>query len=489
MAKRDRVVIIVSDNNYVEHTKSLIMNCRIQGNYDGDFAIVCPVASSAAHTFTDLGFYVVERDGENFFLKFQMFDEYFRKWRKAIYMDCDVIVQDDLNRLFDLLDTHDLWMDTEDCSTLQSFHKDKERHLHEEVYTHMIKNYPHVNNQTFNTGVVVFYPHSIPDNAPKTLMDIQREIEPANRLENGGTDQQVINLLLGNKCKKIEKKMVCFWGLAEPQNDVDSEYRKYKKGDKPVIVHYSRWYSPWIEKTPDADAYMCRRLNRPCNDIYKENLRLFNETYHKVEREKTLESLCDFYGTDKIDIGYLPYYKKHLPEKVNKFLEIGTWKGGGIRTFKDYYNGAGEFHALNISFGGEIISIPSLHLLGIKPHEGNQSDVNYLWSIKDKFGVIIDDGSHHSDEQIISFKHLFLNNMEEGGVYVIEDVFGHKNEFWRRGKVNTPEDTIMGVMRKYLNGGTLTSQLISESESNQLMSIIDEVNIYDDQIIFCTKKK
>lgn len=202
----------------------------------------------------------------------------------------------------------------------------------------------------------------------------------------------------------------------------------------------------------------------------------------------TLGELFKQYGSDKENHGYGELYEKYLPSKVNKFIEIGTWKGGSIQAFREYYNNEGEFHTLNISFGGDIITLEELHKLKIIAHEGNQSDINYLCSIHDKFDVWVDDGSHHSDEQVISFKHLFLNNMPEHGLYVIEDVFGHKDAYWRRNVIANAEDTIMGVMRKYLNGGTLTSQLISEQESNQLMSIMGDVNIHNDQIIFINRK-
>jgi len=110
---------------------------------------------------------------------------------------------------------------------------------------------------------------------------IQQEIEPINRLENMGTDQQILNLLLWDLCKKIPNKLVCFWGLAEPQNDVDSGWRQFKKGDIPVAIHYSRWYNQWINKTPDMDAYMNRKLGIPCHDLYKENLSKFDNIFLK----------------------------------------------------------------------------------------------------------------------------------------------------------------------------------------------------------------
>lgn len=189
---------------------------------------------------------------------------------------------------------------------------------------------------------------------------------------------------------------------------------------------------------------------------------------------------------------YAQYYEKHLPEKVNKLMEIGCWKAAGIKSFKEYYSSEGEFHVMDYIFGGEITSIAELKIMNVIPHRGSLDDIGFLKSLKEIFTVIIDDGSHHSDSQIISFKQLFTNNLESEGLYIIEDVYGHlpdpEGNYWRRGNVNTAGDTIMGVVNKFLAGGDLVSQFFSKEESDLIIPLIKEINIYDDKIIFISKK-
>lgn len=50
----------------------------------------------------------------------------------------------------------------------------------------------------------------------------------------------------------------------------------------------------------------------------------------------TLDEIFIKNGTDKSSLShnYASAYEKHLPSKVNKFLEIGCYKGAGIRSFK-----------------------------------------------------------------------------------------------------------------------------------------------------------
>jgi len=203
----------------------------------------------------------------------------------------------------------------------------------------------------------------------------------------------------------------------------------------------------------------------------------------------SLDELALKHGTDKSSVNhnYCPLYEKHLPEKVNHFLEIGVWKGASIKMFKEWYNDQGEFFAMDV-FGGEVISECSLMNLGITPYKCSQSDIPFLKNIPHKFDVLIEDGSHHSDEQVITFRHMFKNNIADGGVYCLEDVHCCKDSYWWRGVVKKFEDTALGIFQKYLNGGTLECDFITFAESNELMSMIESVDIYNESIIFIKKK-
>ncbi len=281
---QDKIIVFVADENYSDHVKSIAANCRIQGNYTGEFAVICPPNSQVSADFKRYGFNVLERDSKTFFRKFYVFDEYFKQWDKVLYLDCDVVVQDDLENIFKLLEIDDtkIWMDTEDSTTMLSFWRDTKQGEHKHLYDAMREKYPHVDNQTFNTCLMLFNPKYIPNGTPQKLIEIQEEFREVNNPDEWGTDQQILNLLFWHQGRKIADKLIVFWGLAEPQNDVDSEYRMYKKGDIPTAIHLSRWYSQWIKKTPDMDAYFNHKLQKPNFDIYIENLELFNSKINKT---------------------------------------------------------------------------------------------------------------------------------------------------------------------------------------------------------------
>lgn len=141
-----------------------------------------------------------------------------------------------------------------------------------------------------------------------------------------------------------------------------------------------------------------------------------------------LSYLAQKYGTDKLQHGYIPYYEKHLPKEPGRLLEIGCFKGASLRMWREYFPAA-ELHTIDLFHENkQPDDIFNLHC-----HKGSQSDLNFLKSITQKFDVIIDDGSHNSEDQIISFERLFHHNLIPGGVYVCEDLHCCKEEFYRNG--------------------------------------------------------
>lgn len=208
---------------------------------------------------------------------------------------------------------------------------------------------------------------------------------------------------------------------------------------------------------------------------------------------KSLDFLFDKYESDKGNTNhkYGQYYEKHLPVTINKFLEIGTWKFGGLKAFQEWYEGKGEFYGLNYTYGGEIPTRQQAELWGFKTYEGNHDDIKFLQSITGQFEVIVEDGSHHSDSQINIFKQMFVNNVTPNGVYVIEDIFGHadgeEGKYWRRGKVSHASQTIIPVLQIFIQSGSLFSELITVEESRIIAPLIKSVDIYQNKIVFITK--
>jgi hypothetical protein len=169
---------------------------------------------------------------------------------------------------------------------------------------------------------------------------------------------------------------------------------------------------------------------------------IIDRTYPAYRREPN-------YAGGKDICGYFPLYEKHLPERVDNFLEIGIAMGISIKMFRDYYKGMGEFHALNMDWGNAgVISKRALQEWGVTCHEGNQADVDFLKTIKTQFDVIIDDGSHRSDHQITTFRQMFEHNLKPGGLYIVEDLHCCLESYWW-GEVGGFEGTLLYLLLGY----------------------------------------
>jgi len=226
---------------------------------------------------------------------------------------------------------------------------------------------------------------------------------------------------------------------------------------------------------------------------------IIDTKYPQYRREK-------FYAGGKDGCGYFPLYEKHLPEKVDDFLEIGIAMGISIWMFRDYYNGIGNFHAMNYQFTHQnegVIRMSELEKTGIICYDGLQQDTEFLSTIKTQFDVIVEDGSHRSDHQSITFKHLFNNNLKPGGLYVLEDLHCCRGDFWW-GECDGYDNTMLALFENFKGVNNLdlftykpiktkrkeikSNQFFTESEYADLVSSVKSIYLYNPSIAFIFKK-
>lgn len=153
--------------------------------------------------------------------------------------------------------------------------------------------------------------------------------------------------------------------------------------------------------------------------------------------DMTLEELAIKYGTDKAEHGYCPHYEKLMPKKPNRILEIGVFKGASMRMWREYYPDC-ELHGLDLF---EEHSAP-LDIDDAIFWEGSQTDPLLLEVVRNHhFDVIIEDGSHNSIDQWVSFVSL----MGCCDLYVVEDLHCCTDPFYSQGL--RYEQTMLGRMK------------------------------------------
>jgi len=182
--------------------------------------------------------------------------------------------------------------------------------------------------------------------------------------------------------------------------------------------------------------------------------------------------------------------------------------GISIWMFRDYYDGKGNFHAMNYQFDRDtnkgVIPMKDLQRTGIICHDGRHEDLDFLSTIKTQFDVIVEDGSHRSDHQAIAFKHLWNNNVKPGGIYIIEDLHYCQGENWW-GDCQGFDNTMLHFLLNWpdvINLDLLLhtpnenpkpkpfkgNQFFTVDDYNHLRNSIDKIYLYNPSIAIIYKK-
>lgn len=203
-----------------------------------------------------------------------------------------------------------------------------------------------------------------------------------------------------------------------------------------------------------------------------------------------LTSLAEKTGTDKLGHGYIKLYAEHLPDQCRTFLEVGVEHGRSALMWDEFYgHDEIELNLVDLFINPEFKSQRWCWNRGFKTHKGDQSDIDFLYSIKDTFQVISEDGSHRADHMQITFKHLFFNNMTHGGLYIVEDLKCCLDTYYWPPDVTKFEDTFLWALKNFKETGKLTNKFFDEHQGPIFENIIRSVDLYEKEgIAFITKK-
>jgi hypothetical protein len=218
--------------------------------------------------------------------------------------------------------------------------------------------------------------------------------------------------------------------------------------------------------------------------------------------EQKLNELAARFGSDKLELGYMPLYAEHFnrfgltQENVKNVLEIGTNKGSSLRIWAEFFTNA-NVHGIDIT---RVYEDPNkLNHPRIYTHLVNQGSKTELESfttfgVKDiEFDLIIDDGSHDQYDQQLTLGMLF-GKLRRGGLYVIEDLITGENwwdaDLYNKRRVR-PTKALMQEFEQtgrlpedFLNGKEIESQC-AYCEFRQSSAIIYER--HHPQIAFIAK--
>lgn len=148
-------------------------------------------------------------------------------------------------------------------------------------------------------------------------------------------------------------------------------------------------------------------------------------------------------------VHYFDIYDSHFSRFRGKSLtivEIGVYHGGSLQMWKKYFGRKAHIVGVDIDDRTRELAEDRVEIV-----IGDQSDRPFLSSLGRRVGlidIVIDDGGHTMEQQIVSFEELwpFVRN---GGVYLAEDL--HTSYWDEFGGGNKREGTFIEYVKNLID--------------------------------------
>jgi len=198
-----------------------------------------------------------------------------------------------------------------------------------------------------------------------------------------------------------------------PQEDREDIVARLLRAES--VAEAARQFGDWV-RSHDGEAWLVNESYRTC---------FYRGQWWKQQAQSPMTRY--FFGNkagrplDKWP-HYFPIYERFLNRYVGtgaRVLEIGVFRGGGLDLLADYLGPTAVLVGMDIDETACDLADPRFPVV-----VGDQSDPADLLRVHEEHGpfdVIIDDGGHTVNQQIVSAETLFPL-LEDGGVYLIEDI-------------------------------------------------------------------
>lgn len=169
---------------------------------------------------------------------------------------------------------------------------------------------------------------------------------------------------------------------------------------------------------------------------------------------------------------FCDFYEQNLNKNISKLWEIGILDGASLQMWSEYYP-----NAQIIGFDIEDKSLLKLNNnITIKQlDQGNKEQLKKLANENNNIDIIIDDGSHIIEHQIMTFEILF-SSLKSNGQFIIEDLHTSTN-LWHdynfknnKGTLQYLNDIIQNIIPQNYPGQIKTNEIIHKIKNIKIFS-------------------
>lgn len=216
--------------------------------------------------------------------------------------------------------------------------------------------------------------------------------------------------------------------------------------------------------------------------IYK--IQDFNK-YLDYDSLNDIEKFVFFKNHTRINkyMHYLEAYDrffKNYRNKPVKVIEIGVRGGGSLQLWRDYFGEKSQIIGVDIEQKCKQYEDEQINV-----YIGSQEDRKFLKQLKSKVGmvdVIIDDGGHTMNQQIVSFEELW-EIVKPGGMYLCEDT---GTSYMKSFVENYPVGTFIEYTKNLVDSMHILNSEFEEVKLNKYANEIKSISYYR-QMVFIEK--
>lgn len=185
---------------------------------------------------------------------------------------------------------------------------------------------------------------------------------------------------------------------------------------------------------------------------------------------------------------YFDVYDRHFSKYRGKdivLVEVGVFQGGSLQMWRDYFGPGAKIYGIDNNKKCAQLDVGE----NVEIIIGSQEDRHFLRELKaklPKIDILIDDGGHTMNQQIVTYEELF-DHVKDDGVYLCEDLH---TSYWSKwgGGYRNPKSFIE-YSKAFIDYINAYHSKTPELGVNDFTKSVGSIHYYDSILVLEKKKR